>query len=176
MARARGRHSRARPSRRPSWLPALSLALLLLAGAAGGAVLGWDRWPTSGHRVPTAAVTAAKQAVQDILSYDYRTVEADIARARRQTTGSFRTQYEATATALLPQSKQVKAIVQATVGSAGVMSSTSDRVVVLLFVDQATVKQEPGAKVPVTRIDQTRVRVTMSRVSGRWLVSELSAL
>jgi Mce-associated membrane protein len=85
-------------------------------------------------------------------------------------------QYDETASELLPQSKQVKAIVQATVGSAAVMSADRDRVVVLLFVDQATVKQTPGAKTPETRIDQSRVRMTMSHVRGHWLVSELVAL
>ena len=43
-------------------------------------------------------------------------------------------------------------------------------------VDQATVKQVPGEKTPTTRIDQSRVRVTMTKVDGKWLVSELAAL
>ena len=47
---------------------------------------------------------------------------------------------------------------------------------VLLFVDQASVRKTPGAKTPTTRIDQSRVRVTMTLVNGRWLVSDLAAL
>lgn len=124
----------------------------------------------------TAAVSAARAAAGDILGYDYRSLEQSIRRARAATTGAFRGQYDTTAATLLPQAKQLKAIVQATVGSAAVMSATRDRVVVLLFVDQATVKQVQGEKTPTTRIDQSRVRVTMTRVDGRWLVSELAAL
>jgi len=124
----------------------------------------------------TDAVRSARVAAGDILGYDYRSVEQSIERARSETTGKFRKDYDSTASVLLPQSKQLKAIVQATVGSAAVMSSSSDRVVVLLFVDQATVKQQPGAKTPETRIDQSRVRMTMTKTGGHWLVSELAAL
>lgn len=153
------------------------LAVLCLAALTATAILGWQR--LGRDKEDTArkeAVSAARVAAGDILGYDYRSVEQSIARAKSETTGAFRKQYESTASELLPQSKQLKAIVQATVGSAAVMSSSSDRVVVLLFVDQATVKQQPGAKTPETRIDQSRVRMTMSHVAGHWLVSELVAL
>ena len=130
----------------------------------------------SRRQARTDATSAARVAAGDILGYDYRSIDDAIKRAHSETTGAFRKQYDSTASELLPQSKQVKAIVQATVGSAAVMSASRDRVVVLLFVDQATVKQQPGAKTPETRIDQSRVRMTMSRVGGHWLVSELVAL
>jgi Mce-associated membrane protein len=153
------------------------LLLLCLAAATAAGVLAWQRRDRLAEaKARTDAVSAARVAAGDILGYDYRSVEQSIRRARSETTGAFRTQYDSTASVLLPQSKQLKAIVQATVGSAAVMSSSRDRVVVLLFVDQATVKQQPGAKTPETRIDQSRVRMTMSRTRGHWLVSELAAL
>ena len=153
------------------------LAVLCLAALTAVAVLGWQRHSRDvEEQARKDAVSAARVAAGDILGYDYRSVEASIARARASTTGAFRKEYDETAKTLLPQSKQVKAIVQATVGSSAVMSASKNRVVVLLFVDQATVKQVPGEKTPTTRIDQSRVRVTMTRVGGRWLVSELSAL
>jgi Mce-associated membrane protein len=153
------------------------LAVLCLAGLTAVAVLGWQRHSRQFEtQARTDAVSAARVAAADILGYDYRSIDDAIKRARSETTGAFRKQYDETASELLPQSKQVKAIVQATVGSAAVMSADRDRVVVLLFVDQATVKQTPGAKTPETRIDQSRVRMTMSHVRGHWLVSELVAL
>jgi Mce-associated membrane protein len=153
------------------------LAVLCLAAVTAVAVLGWQRHThQTDEQARKDAVSAARVAAADILGYDYRSIDQAIARARSETTGAFRKQYDETAAELLPQSKQVKAIVQATVGSAAVMSADRDRVVVLLFVDQATVKQQPGAKTPETRIDQSRVRMTMSRTGGHWLVSELVAL
>ena len=174
----RGRHRAAPAATRPGLqrLTAVLLVLCLLAAAVLGALLLQRRDDQATERARTQAVSAARAAAGDILGYDYRSVERSIARARASTTGAFRKEYDETAKKLLPESKQVKAIVQATVGSSAVMSATPDRVVVLLFVDQATVKQVPGEKTPTTRIDQSRVRVTMSRVHGQWLVSELAAL
>jgi Mce-associated membrane protein len=178
VAPVRGRHraDRRGSSPRGGRLTVVLLVLCLLAAAALGALLLDRRSDDAVERARVQAVSAARAAAGDILGYDYRSVEASIARARASTTGAFRTEYDETAKTLLPQSKQLKAIVQATVGSSAVMSATKDRVVVLLFVDQATVKQVPGEKTPTTRIDQSRVRVTMTRVGGRWLVSELAAL
>jgi Mce-associated membrane protein len=124
----------------------------------------------------SSALRAARTSVHTILSYDYRTITTDIANAKADSTGVFAGQYASTAKQLLSEASQVKAIVQATVGSAGVVSASGDNVVVLLFVDQATVRKTPGKATPTTRIDQSRVRVTMTRVGGRWLVSDLAAL
>lgn len=152
------------------------LVLCVVAAAVLGGLLLQRQGREATESARTAAISAARAAASDILGYDYRSVEASIRRARASTTGAFRTEYDKTAKTLLPQSKQLKAIVQATVGSAAAIDTRRDRVVVLLFVDQATVKQVPGEKTPTTRIDQSRVRLTMTRVDGRWLVSELAAL
>jgi Mce-associated membrane protein len=122
------------------------------------------------------AVVAAKQAARDILSYDYRSLQTDIARAKSETTGLFARQYAGSANALLQQAGQLRAIVQATPATPGVVSATKDEVVVLVWVDQASVKQLAGQKSPATRIDQSRVRMTMTKVDGKWKVSQLAAL
>jgi Mce-associated membrane protein len=122
------------------------------------------------------AVAAARAAIRTISSYDYRSIDSDIAAAKADTTGDFAKQYASAAPRLLAESSQLKAIVQATVGFAGVVSASPNDVVVLLFVDQATVREPPGSTTPTTRIDQIRVQVTMTRVGDRWLVSTLSLL
>ena len=148
-------------------LPALAgLVLLVLRGGA----------PDTTAHARHDALAAATTAAHDVHSYDYRTLDRDIARAKAETTGAFSQQYAASAGQLLTEAKQVKAIVQASVGLPGVVSATRDTVVVLVFVDQASVKQLPGQKQPTTRIDQSRVRLTMTKVGSRWLVSALSAL
>jgi Mce-associated membrane protein len=135
-----------------------------------------DRSVSAEEDARSDALSAAGRSVEQILSYDYRSIEEDIDATKELTTGALREQYDTTAPSLLSQARQVRAIVQASVGSAGVMSVDDDRVVVLLFVDQATVKQVGAAAEPTTRIDQNRIRVTMSKVGDRWLVSELAAL
>src|SRR5947209_5226014 len=176
----RGRHRRAAPEphdRRALNVAARVCALLCLPALAG-LVLLLLRGPapdTTAH-ARHDALAAATTAAHDVLSYDYRTLDRDVARAKAETTGAFAQQYAESATQLLSQAKQVKAIVQASVGLPGVVSAHRNTVVVLVFVDQASVKQLPGQKSPSTRIDQSRVRLTMTKVGNRWLVSALAAL
>jgi Mce-associated membrane protein len=144
--------------------------LVLWLRGSGGSGGGSD------DKARTQAVAAARQAAHDILSYDYRTLDDDIARAKTETTGLFASQYAGSAGTLLAQARQLRAIVQATPSTPGVVSATPDEVVVLVFVDQASVKQAAGQKSPTTRIDQSRVRMTMTKVGDRWLVSQLAAL
>lgn len=164
-----------------------ALAAAVLCLPAGAAVtllaLRHDRTVQAAAPAPTlaagdaaAAKTAAIQAARDILSYDYRTLPRDIARAEADATGQFAQQYAASAARLQAEAKRLRAIVRATPSVAGVEEATPSAVVVLVFVDQATVKQLPGAKNPSTRIDQSRVRLTMTQVDGRWLVAALAAL
>jgi Mce-associated membrane protein len=122
------------------------------------------------------ALAAAVTAATDVLSFDYRTLDQDVATAQADTTGLFAREYRQTADALKQQAADVRAIVQATPSRPGVISATADEVVILVFVDQASVRQVAGAKRPTTRIDQSRVRMTMTKVGDRWLVSQLAAL
>jgi Mce-associated membrane protein len=161
----------------------LVAALLCLPAGAAAALLtikvSHERSTPAVETIATAsadAVAAARVAAHDVLSYDYRTINGDIARAKSETTGEFAQQYASTASQLLAQAKQVRAIVQAKPSTPGVVTATSSQVVVLVFVDQLSVKEVAGAKTPTTRIDQSRVRMTMTRVGDRWLVSQLAAL
>jgi len=150
--------------------------LCIAVGATDLALWSHNRHADSLDSARTAAVVAAERAVHDILSYDYRTLGADLVRAKSETTGLFAKQYAGTASTLLAEAKQLRAIVQATPASPGVVSASADEVVVLIFVDQASVKQASGQKRPTTRIDQSRVRLTMTKVGGAWKVSQLAAL
>ena len=163
--------------RRPAATAAVVATLLCVPAAAALPTLAArERDALEAEQARTAAAAAAKQAVEDVLSYDYRTVDDDITRARSEATGEFAAQYAASAERLADQAQQSRAIVQATASAPAVVAAAGDQVVVLLFVDQASVKQLKDAESPSTRIDRSRVRVTMSRVDGRWLISQLAAL
>jgi len=180
-ATVRGRHRRdprgaGESRRRSAVLPTLCAVLCLPAAAAAVVLATRGPAPDSTAHARHDALAAATKAAHDLLSYDYRTLTTDIARAKTETTGAFAQQYAQTAGQLLSEATQLKAIVQASVGSPAVVSAHGTAVVVLVFVDQASVKQLPGQKSPTTRIDQSRVQLTMTKVGGRWLVSALSAL
>jgi Mce-associated membrane protein len=159
------------------WMvPAVVAVLCLAIGLLDLVVWQHGRRDAAVDTARRQALAASRQAVSDILSYDYRTLDRDISKAKAETTGLFAKQYAGSAAALLAQAKQLRAIVQATPSDPSVVSATADQVVVLVFVDQASVRQVTGAKTPTTRIDQTRVRMTLTRVDGTWRVSQLAAL
>lgn len=165
-----------RPSRLP-WYGALALGVLIIAALVLDG-LWWqsNRSSQSMNTQRGEALVAATSAAQKVLSFDYRTINADIARAKATATGPFLTQYEQSAASLVKDVGPAKAIVQASVQSGSVVNASKGRVVVLLFVDQASVRQNAGEKTPVTRIDQARVQMIMSKQHGRWLVYSLASL
>lgn len=153
-------------------LPGLAVAAVLLLAAT--AVLGWFAW--SANRTAAArddALAASRSHAQEILSYDYRHIDADINRAKKDITGSFRKEYaDTTRTVVKPTAVQYHAVVRATVKAASVVSASRSRVVVLLFVDQITT----STRVSGPKVDQSRVRMTLVKTGGRWLVSQVDAL
>src|SRR4051794_6190802 len=177
--RAEPQPTRRRPRRRrqPLRWVTLAVAVLCLPLAAAVAILLLrDQDALSVRQARSEAMAAAVSAATEVLSYDYRTLDDDLARAQADATGVFAQQYRQTAGALKQQAAQNRAIVQASPSRPGVVSATDDEVVLLVFIDQASVRQAAGAATPTTRIDQSRVRMTMTRVGDRWLVSQLAAL
>ena len=165
-----------RPSRLP-WYGALALGVLIVAAL----VLDGLWWQSSrdARAANTArgeALVAATSAAQKVLSFDYRTIAADVARAKATATGPFLSQYDKTAASLVKEVGPAKAIVQATVQSGSIVNASNGQITALLFVDQASVRQDSGSKTPVTRIDQARVQMTMVKRHGRWLVYSLASL
>lgn len=159
----------------------LVLGVLLLAALVTTAVLGWqyrDGSRTASAR--TQALTAAQKAAPVVLSYDYRHLDKDFARARTHLTGGFHAEYGKTTKAVVgPTAKKYRAVVKATIAApatgtpaASVVSASPDKVVVLLFINQVT----ESTQVSGARVDLNRVRMTMARTDGGWKVSGVDAL
>jgi Mce-associated membrane protein len=162
------------PRRRPlSWRVGL-LALLTLVALLVSAVLGYRVHTARAVEAARAqALRAAVDAAEVVLSYDHRRLDRDVARARRLITGSFEREYTRfVRTAVRPAAERTGAVVKTDVRAASVASASSQRVVLVLFVNQTTTL----AKRPEPRVDLTRVRMTMERVGERWLVSQVEAL
>jgi Mce-associated membrane protein len=71
-----------------------------------------------------------------------------------------------------PTATEVRAVVKADVAASSVVRADQNRVVVLLFVNQTTT----STRLDAPKVDLNRVRLTMDRVHGRWLVSKVVAL
>jgi len=159
--------------RRADWVllvaGVLTLALVLTAGLVALRARSAARTETA----RTAARAAAESDVVDLLSYDYRHLDRDFARARSHLTGKFVADYTTTTRRTVrPLAPQVHAVVKATVASSSVVRASENAVVVLLFVNQTTT----STRLEAPRTDLNRVRLTMTRVGGAWKVSKVAAL
>jgi Mce-associated membrane protein len=144
------------------------LAAGLLAAAA---VLGWslaDQGRIASAR--SAGLAAAVELTPQLLTYDYRTLPADTGRAEAATTGDFGSQYRALIEKTVgPNAGELQFVSKAEVRDSSVVSATPGGVVALIFISQVTTSKNLTAP----RLDSSGVRVTMSEVDGRWLISKL---
>ncbi|MGN9846290.1 hypothetical protein ACTMTI_50075 [Nonomuraea sp. H19] len=154
--------------------------VLLAVLVAAGAVLVPTMWFNlrdlrAADAAGVEAMAAAKRVAPDLLSYDYRTVEKDLARAGAHTTGALTKHYKDLATTLVSRAKAQKIVQTVSVAAAGVERAEPDRVEILLFVNTGTVREAPGEELE-RQFAQSRARFVMVRRDSRWLVADLSTL
>jgi Mce-associated membrane protein len=150
----------------------LALAVLIVALAV--AAVGYVQHRHAQQRdvairQSTAAATAAAQA---IFSYDYRSFDTSVANGRSFATGAFADEYAQTTNALKANAVKEQAIVRAAVSATGVVSAGTDRVELLLYLNQ----YRRNTNVTGEKVDQNRVVLTMTRVAGEWKVAQATAL
>ena len=150
------------------------LGVLAAAAAVSAVLLGMAaHHDAATSRAGSAAQKAAAADIRQILSYDYRRLNADLATATSDTTGEFRQQFGILAGQMIgPAATQQQTVTKASVPNASVVSATTDRVVVLAFVDQTTTSKAH----PQPQKVASQVRVTMQQSGGRWRVARFQAL
>jgi Mce-associated membrane protein len=149
-------------------LPAVAL---VLGGAAG--YLKWVDGAARDAEVARAqSVQAAIDSTVAMLSYRPDTVTQNLSAARDRMTGTFRDAYTSLTTdVVIPGAKQRQISAAATVPAAASVSATPTRAVVLLFVNQTTVVgNDPPSDTA------SRVKVTLEKVHGRWLISQFDPI
>jgi Mce-associated membrane protein len=145
------------------------VASLVLLGALVGVSL---RDSGAQARAERAAASQARTSVEQMLSYNYKTIDAQSAQIESLLTGSFKSEFATAMDQVIkPLAVKNQTVVQAKASDVGVMSSTPTSVKVLVFVNQAKV----GADSQTPAVDQNRVIATMSKVGERWLISKVDA-
>lgn len=162
-------------ARSPRWLAVLLAVLaLLLAGASAWLVIAAPGRAGSVNQ-RDQALSAAKSSVALILSYDYRSFDAGLAKAKAQLTGRANSDYvQAMTSTIKPAALKSKVVVQAQTDSAGVETVSADgkQVTVVVFGQQKVTNTALSSP----RIDPFRVRATMDLVAGHWLVSKFDQI
>jgi Mce-associated membrane protein len=120
-----------------------------------------------------AAMAAATVDLRNILSYNYTTLPADFALAEKGMTANFRKTYVTTTqNSVTPVAAKTHTISTASVAAAGVQTSSVNAATVLVFADQ-TVQNSLLAN---PRLDRSRDVVSMVRINGHWLVSDVKPI
>ncbi|MGH8894716.1 MAG: hypothetical protein ACRDWY_15650 [Actinomycetes bacterium] len=151
----------------------VALVLVIVLAVTAGLLAVRARGEDRAERARAQGLAAAEAHAVTLLSYDHRHLDRDFARARDVLTGPFADDYATTTKKVVrPSALEVKAVVTAEVAASSVVRAGENRTVVLLFVDQTTT----STRLDGPKVDLNRVRLTMRRTGGEWLVSGVDAL
>lgn len=152
----------------PTWLLGLLGALAGVSVAA--AIWAWQAGDdTAVEDATSSAQSAAEQAIEPLLSYDYKALEADQKRAQAYLTADYRKDYDQLFGVIADNAPSTQTKVVADAFASAIVRSGKDRVDVLIFVDQLTTNKLTPQ--PVTYKNQ--VTATMQKVGEEWLIDNL---
>lgn len=156
------------PRRRRALLAAVIGIVVALASVSG--VLGWLLWQS--HQVDVAGQQARDAAVsyaQVLTSIDSGRVDENFDQVLAGATGEFKDMYSESSVQLRQLLIDNKATAHGVVVESAVQSAATDKVVVLLFVDQSV----SNASVPDPRLDRSRIKMTMEKIDGQWRAAKV---
>lgn len=161
------------PGKRGRALPIILAALCVVAAVLVG-LLSWQAIAAAHAKADSdAALDAARTRSVFVLSYAPPTVDADIAKARAQLSGTFAAQFDQLVNSVvLPATKQQGLASKVDVTHSAMMESHPDRADVLLLMHQVvTGNNQP----PQEGTIQVKVTVTKTP-DGQWLISSLQPI
>ena len=150
-----------------------ALPLLLVASLAVSGLLGWKVWQE--HQVKLAGQQAQQAAVayaQVLTSIDSNKVDENFRQVLDGATGEFKDMYTQSSVQLRQLLIDNKASAHGVVVDSAIQSESTNKVVVLVFIDQTVANSAS----PDPRIDRSRIKMTMEKVDGRWRASKVQLL
>jgi Mce-associated membrane protein len=143
---------------------ALSVALALSLLALGNQdALGSSR---------TSALAAARTDAVQLASYNYHDLGRDFGVVVANSTPSFRRRFTESSDALKSTLTKYKATANASVVSAGLVSASTSRAVVLVLLDQKIANSKQAS--PTT--DRSQIEITLVSSGGKWLIDQVTLL
>jgi len=160
-------------------LIALVIVCVVLSGVAAAA--WWRSEHPAEGKAPDGAITSseardagmseAAQLTQKVLSYDWKTLDADNKAAQAVLAPSFRSEYAKTMAGVKAKAVKNQVNLKASAEATSIVSASEDKVVALVFVNQVTTAKGTANR----RVDSSRVLVTLTRSGGDWRISKLKA-
>ncbi len=150
-----------------------ALPVLLVASLAVSGFLGWRQWQEHQiHQAGQQALQAALKYAQVLTSIDANNVDQNFHDVLDGATGEFKDMYTQSSVQLRQLLIDNKATAHGVVVDSAIQSESTDKVVVLVFIDQTIT----NTAVPDPRIDRSRIKMTMEKVDGRWRASKVQLL
>lgn len=153
----------------------IALAVLVIASAVPVGLLGSQAIHVANTEQNAAdALDAAVTSTGQVLSYSSKTLDADLARARAQLSGTFAAQFEEMAGNLIvPTAQQQDVSSKVEVLRSALIDAQQDRAEVMLYLSQtASATSQPQPQRGIIQIT-----VTMTKTEdGQWLISEMRPL
>ncbi|MFF0493320.1 h domain protein [Nocardia sp. NPDC004068] len=149
-------------------------AILFVAAAAVGGVTGYRFWSDrQTEQARTDSVSAARRTVQAMFSYDFHTVDTELPKVGDSLTPDFRKDYLKLVDEVIAKgAKEKELTVKANTTADGVVSADRSHAVVLIYLNQITT----GKDSPQGTVTPSRVRVTLDKDDGHWLVSQVTPI
>ncbi|MGN5238139.1 hypothetical protein [Rhodococcus sp. SJ-3] len=148
-------------------------AVLVVITVASVACATFFAWKAHEVRSVNAAAAEALSTAQEyavtLTSVSPGELDSNFDAVLNGATGEFKEMYAQSSGELRQLLVDNNAQAEGTVVEAGVKSATTDRVEVLLFIDQTVT----NSVVPEPRLDRSRVLMTLELVDGRWLASQV---
>jgi Mce-associated membrane protein len=120
----------------------------------------------------SSALASAKTYAVDLASYNYKSLDQDFGKVLAESTPTFKQNFTQSSEALKTAIVKYDASATANVVGAGLVSATTSRAVVLVFLNQ-TVDNTLQKNKPTT---ESRVEITLLRSGGRWLIEQVTLL
>jgi Mce-associated membrane protein len=163
--------------RRAAWWV---LVIALTGATVGAAALGGWQMQVKSQQLPPvieqpaerqAAIQAASIGTVKVLTYSPNTLEQDFSAAEALLTGDFLTYYKQfTNQVVAPAARENAVTTTATVLRVGVDSMTSQKAVLLVFVNQNTSRRDR----PSPTLSSSSVLVGLAKVNGAWLINSFN--
>ena len=141
-----------------------------VAALVGAGFFGWKFWQQ--HQLDQAREAAQRSAVsyaQVLTSVDSNNVDDNFKQVLDGATGEFKDMYSKSSVELRQLLIENKASAHGVVVESAVQEASTDRAVVLLFIDQSVA----NTKLPDPRIDRSRMKMTLEKVDGSWRASKV---
>ncbi|MQY24638.1 h domain protein [Nocardia aurantia] len=153
---------------------AVTAVVLFVAAVAASGFTGYRFWSDrQAERARAASVTATQRTLEAIFTYDYKSVDNELPKAANNLTSDFRHDYLILIkNDIAPAAKQKDLTVRATAEAAGVISTDRSHAVVLAYLNQVLTSKDS----PQGSVLSTRVRVSLDKDAGQWLVAKIDPI